>query len=499
MSTTSPSVCPPGLFAALRRRPRAAGAASAGTVSLLAAALVFAPPSAARQGGTALVREGALTQTLVERGTVSSARLLLYGSSISGVQAKIAEIVPEGRSVAPGDVLIRFDATAFEQNLARESAALGQAEAERLRAREELRIERLRADGETAQARQQIGYAESEVANQTDGKGRVAVAEAETAESDAEREVAHAQATVDDMTPMLARGFVTRAELDRAEQALRRARDVSKLATLRRDAVVGFERPAAAARSRAELDTARQALGRQGEAAQARLVEHEAAIRIAASRVDEINARMALLREQVARSVVRSDASGLVVYREIFFGNDKRKPQVGDEVWPNQPIIALPDFSHLTIETRVREIDLHHVHQGGAVSVTLPAYPGLEIAGTVALVGALAEQDPSRPGSKFFPLTVSLNVPSSDPRLRTGMTAQVEIHVATIEHAALVPVQAIFDVAGRPTVFVAGHGDAAPRGVTIAAEDDHDAAVSSGVSAGDTVLLSDPRATRGAR
>ena len=79
---------------------------------------------------------------------MSSARLLLYGSSIAGVQAKIVEIVPEGRSVAPGDVLVVFDATTFQQNLLREEAALRQAEAEHLRAREELRIERLRLEAD---------------------------------------------------------------------------------------------------------------------------------------------------------------------------------------------------------------------------------------------------------------------------------------------------------------------------------------------------------------
>jgi HlyD family secretion protein len=487
----------PSFSMILRRRPRQAGVASVGALSMLAVAVLFTPRPQTLPGATAVVRAGTLVQTLVEPGTVNSSRLLLYGSSISGTQAKIAELVPEGRTVSTGDVLIRFDATSFEQNLAREAASLRQAQAELVRAGEELRIERLRADGEAAQARQQIGYAESEVANQADGKGRVTLAEAETAEADTQREVDRAQAAFDDMTPMLAHGYITRVELDRVKQTLSRAQDQLKLATLRREALVDFERPAAASRSQAELDAARQALGRQREASQARISEHEAAVRISASHVDEINARMTLLRDQVSRSVVRSEASGLVVYRELFFGNDKRKPQVGDEVWSNQPLIALPDVTQLTIETRVREIDLHYVRQGSAAQVTLPAYPSLELTGTVALIGALAEQDPARPGAKFFPLTITLNRP--DPRLRTGMSAQVEIPVTTLAHATLVPVQAVFDVAGRTTVFLASRGAATSREVILAASSDREAAVTSGVVPGDIILLADPRAIGGQR
>jgi len=475
----------------VRRRPREVGVASVGAISIVGALVLAIPRPATPPGPTAKVRAGALVETLTEPGTVGSSRLLLYGSSIAGVQAKIVELVPESRVVASGDVLIRFDATTFEQNLAREEAALHQAEAELLGAREELRIERLRSDGEAAQARQQVGYAETEVANQTDGKGRVQLAEVEAAQADAARDVETARAAYEDMRPLLARGFITRVELDRADQTLKRAEEQLRLAQLRREAMVGFERPAATARSKAELDAAEQALARQHESAQARIAEHEAAVRISASRVDEINARAALLGDQIARCVVRSDAAGMVVYRELFFGNDRRKPQVGDEVWSNQPLIALPDADHLTVDTRIREIDLHHVKVGGRITVTLPAYPGLTLKGSIALIGALAESDPGRAGSKFFPLTVTLE--SQDPRLRTGMTAQVDIDVATLTGATLVPVQAIFDVQGRPSVFVIQSGRPAAREVVVAAENDRDAAVSHGVKAGEVVLLADPR------
>jgi multidrug resistance efflux pump len=476
----------------VRRHPREVGAVSISALFVVAAAGVFTLPwPTTHSGPTAAVRQGVIVESLTEPGTVGSSRLLLYGSTIAGVQAKIVELVPDGQVVSGGDVLVRFDATPFEQTLAREDASLREAQADLLRAREELRIEQLRSDGDLAQAREQITSAKAEVANQSDGKGRVQQAEVEAAYAEAQREVVTARTAYEDMRPLLGRGFITRSELDRAEQTWKRAEEQLRLAELRRDAMVGFERPAATARSQAALDSAEQAFTRQHESSRARLAEHEAAVRMAAGRVDEINARVALLRSQIAHTVVRSDAAGMVVYRELYFGNDRRKPQVGDEVWSSQPLMALPDTDHLTVDMRIREIDLHRVKVGAPATVRLPAYPGLELHGSIALIGALAETDASRANAKFFPLTIALD--GHDARLRTGMTAEVHIPTATAPEGPIVPLQSIFEVEGRPSVFLVEHGRSIARAVTVAAENDHDAAVSNGVRVGDVVLLADPR------
>jgi HlyD family secretion protein len=468
------------------------GAASLSGLTVIGAGVFLVDRPRPAIGPTAEVHTAAFTATLVERGAVGSARLMLYGSSIPGVQVKIAELVREGTTVANGDVLIRFDATPFQQGLAREDASLAQARADLVRAQEERHLDDLRADDDIGQAKQQVGYAQTAVDDETSGKGRVAVAEATAAEADAGRELTRARAAYADMKPMLDRGFITRAELERAEQAVTRADEQVRLAAIRREALVGFERPAAAARSQGSLESARQALTRQSEAARARRVEHDAAVRIASGRVDELTARVELLRQQIDRCLVRAGTSGMVVYRELFFGTDKRKPQIGDEVWSNQPLIALPDFDHLTVETRIRESDLHHVRIGGAAAVTVPAYPGLTLTGTVALIGALAESDTARAGTKFFPVTIAIE--TRDPRLRTGMTAEVGITVATLPAATVVPIQAIADVAGHPSVFVLQRGHPVARPIVVAASNDREAAIASGVAPGEVVALYDPRA-----
>jgi hypothetical protein len=104
-------------------------AASAGVVMMAGGALLLWPPDATREA-IAIVQRGAFAQTIVTRGTIGAARVMLYGSTIAGAQAKILEIVAEGQAVSAGDVLFRFDAAPFEELVLRETGALAQAEAE---------------------------------------------------------------------------------------------------------------------------------------------------------------------------------------------------------------------------------------------------------------------------------------------------------------------------------------------------------------------------------
>ena len=470
-------------------RRRRAATASVGVLLAGAVWVQRSPPDVSRWP-TAHVREAPFTDTIVEVGEISASRMMLYAAPLSNGASKIVEIVPEGTAVSPGDLLIRFDTTSLELALQKEEAALQQSNSELLRAREELWLERLRAAAELDSAAEDVQAAKRTLASDRDGKGRLALEEATAALAEARREETRTRTAFGDIKPMLAEGFVTRAEVERAEQAWQRAQDNLRLAGLRLESLTQFETPAAVERSKAGLRAAEQSVGRTRQTAASRLAQHEAAAAITAGAVDAIRARLASIRDQLSRSVVRANGRGLVVYRDLFFGTDRRKPQVGDEVFPNQPLIVLPDDSSLVVETRVREIDLHRIAASQRVSVVLDAYPSLRLPGAVSLVGALAQEDPNRAGTKFFPVTVHLF--AGDSRLRTGMTARIEIEAASMPRALVVPAEAVFEDEGTRYCVVLDDGRPVRRDVRVSASNDSAVAVAAGVSAGDVVLLVDP-------
>ena len=137
----------------VRDRPREAGAITVAALVVLIGVLSLVPKRQTARWPTAIAKRETFTETLVETGNVSAARLMVYSSTVPGAQAKIVELIPEGSSVKPGDVLVRFETAGFEQNLAREEAAMRQAEAEVQRSREEVRLEALRSDAAATQAR----------------------------------------------------------------------------------------------------------------------------------------------------------------------------------------------------------------------------------------------------------------------------------------------------------------------------------------------------------
>ena len=470
-----------------------AGIATVGAVAVAFAGASVIHPRSASEWPTAIARVQPFLETIVETGTIATLHMALYSSTVTAASAKIVEMVPEGQVVQSGDVLFRLDAAPFERTLLGEQAALRQAEAEWTRAVEEARLELFRIEGDFDAAAQLVANAERGLANEKSGKGQLAVIEAEAAFAESERNLTRAQSDDDDLKPLLEERFITVAEFERAERALKSAEDQKRLAAARRDSVVGFERPAATSRAEAEVNSSREHSIREVESAKARAAQRRATIGAARNRVEEIKARMAGLTDQIDRATVRAQGPGLVVYRDLFFANDRRKPQVGDDVFPNQPIIALPDSSQLIVDTHIREIDLHKVDAKQKVHVRIDAYPELQLTGTVAFIGALAQSDAALAGTKLFPVTVTLS--TADARLRTGMSARVEIEVLSLPAAVVVPAQAVFDDNGERYVVVARNGRAERRPVTLAAESESLAALADGVKVGDVVLLVDPTDT----
>jgi multidrug efflux pump subunit AcrA (membrane-fusion protein) len=167
---------------------------------------------------------------------------------------------------------------------------------------------------------------------------------------------------------------------------------------------------------------------------------------------------------------------------------------VGDEVWPNQPVIALPDSSQLVVDTKIREADLHRVSASQQVFVRVDAYPDLRLRANVALVGALASQDETRAGTKHFPVTIRLL--DGDARLRSGMTARVDIEVASIARTVIVPARAVFEKEGQPHCFVVRRGNPQAQPVAVNGDNGLEVAIRHGVKPGERVLLTDPSSER---
>jgi HlyD family secretion protein len=271
-----------------------------------------------------------------------------------------------------------------------------------------------------------------------------------------------------------------------------RAREDLSLARRRRDSLVNFGRPLELSQAKAEASLTRESARQLESSASYRMENKRSAIVAAESRIQEASSKLALAQQQLARTEVRADVPGIAVYRDVFFGSEQRKPQVGDQVWANQPLLILPDISRMVVETKVRETDIHKIERNQKVGVRVQAYPDLKLAGKVTLVGTLAQEEKERRGTKFFGVTVQLE--GTEPRLRPGMSATVEIEVEERARALYVPLEAVFEKDGRHVCYVVQRGRLREREVAVGSSNRDFAVIERGLEAGDRVALRDPSA-----
>src|SRR4029453_11930040 len=146
--------------------------------------------------------------------------------------------------------------------------------------------------------------------------------EATAAVANAERELTKAKGARDDLAPLLAEGFITKQELERAQQAVSRAEEELALARRRRDSLLQFGRPLEVSQARSDALLTRESLRQLESGSVYKMEQKQAGIASAQSPLQEAGAKLALAQQQLARTEVRADVPGIVVYRDVYFGSE---------------------------------------------------------------------------------------------------------------------------------------------------------------------------------
>ncbi|MCX7918016.1 MAG: efflux RND transporter periplasmic adaptor subunit [bacterium] len=205
------------------------------------------------------------------------------------------------------------------------------------------------------------------------------------------------------------------------------------------------------------------------------------------------------LMESLSKTTVFAPADGLVVYLKTWRSGRMQPIKEGDQVWPGNDILMIPDLREVVVMTQVDETDRQKVYIGQPVRVRLDAIPDLILYGTVTQIGNLAidrtrsqgagyvsEEESS--GFKVFEITVKLD--KSDTRLRPGMTGKVEIILDTVPQAVYVPIDAVVTEQGKQIVYVKKKdGKRERREVTLGKENDKFVMVTRGLQGGEEILL----------
>jgi HlyD family secretion protein len=263
------------------------------------------------------------------------------------------------------------------------------------------------------------------------------------------------------------------------ERALSSA--VGKLATELNKAVAA----AVASRSGPTRSGAGSTSGGSGsggsDGAAGRSAQPVSAARIAADQaaVDAARAQLAAARQNLAAATLTSPIAGTVADVTV---TDGQQAAAGST---DAAIVVIGDGQD-EVTTAVTDGQVGQVEPGDHATVT-PDGATTPIQGTVTRIGALGTTTSS--GAASYPVTISLA--GTAQRLFAGATASVAITLRTAKAAVTVPTSAVREFGGFAVVSKLVAGKATSTRVTIGARGPELTQVTSGLRAGDRVVLAD--------
>ena len=445
------------MITSVMTRPRYAILAVVGAATLVA--VVLWARAGADEGMVVAVTKGELTARLTSSGTLKPIQSITYRSPVPGRDIEIRDLAPEGSRVNAGDVLVRLDTTDLEVELAR-------VRQEHRQAQIDLQV----AEGEWDEAN-------AEVKAVTEGEGALTVEEARSTLQRAQKKTDRLRQEYDKLRPLLEKGFITREELARTEDALEEAEEELVLARRRTDVVVQLSHP------------------REQKRAALALTQKASQLSHARTRLAETDLRLNTLTTLIEKCTIRARGPGLVVYEENLSANPRRKLRVGDRVFATQGIVTIPEVNRMLVEASVSEAEVHRVRAGQSAEIRVEAFPDVTLTGKVTRVGTLAASSPSRPfDDKRFDLIIALDPTTVE--LRPEMSIRADVIVGTRSNVLMIPVTAVFNQQGTRVAYVVTATATEPRPLELGESNDRMVEIVAGLQQGDRVSLVAPDATR---
>jgi RND family efflux transporter MFP subunit len=181
------------------------------------------------------------------------------------------------------------------------------------------------------------------------------------------------------------------------------------------------------------------------------LEKSELTLTSAGATAEAIRAQEAKLREaRASESIARADLTKTII-TSPFFGTVTRVDiEVGEFVSQGEVVAEVISNSGFEIRTNVPEVDIAGLKIGDQAMVTLDAYGSGEVFS--AVVSAIDPAETVVEGISTY--TTTLVFGETDARIRSGMTANIDIVTAERTGVVIVPSRAVITRSGRTIVQI---------------------------------------------
>lgn len=193
------------------------------------------------------------------------------------------------------------------------------------------------------------------------------------------------------------------------------------------------------------------------------------------AQVQQAEASAASIRAKLSTMTLSSPIDGIV---------SVENPKVGEIATPGETAVSIISANKLEIEADVPEVDIGEVATGNPVQITFDAFPGESFEGTVFYI------DPAETvinGVVDYKIKANLN--KDDPRIKSGLTANLDIQTLTKSDVLILPQYAIIQNDQGAFVKILENGILKQTPITLGIESENgNVEILSGVREGDKVI-----------
>jgi HlyD family secretion protein len=454
-------------------------------------------PAAAERGApvpTFTVEPGPLTISVSETGTIRSREQVILKSEVEGRNA-ILYLIPEGTLVKKGDLLVELDASELQDEFIEEQIETQNAEAEMIRARENLEVVKNQAQADVSEAKLNYRFAQEDLKVYEEGEYPKQVKELEARLALAEQELQRANREVEGSRILYEEKYISETELQADELAAKKAQLDVELAKDQLELLQTHTHKRRVDELEAAVEQTEMALERAKRKASADVLQAEADLRAKQAEHTQEKNRLEDVTEQLVKTKIHAPRDGMVVYatstRASWRGNDEPL-QEGQEVREREELIYLPTADQMMATVKIQEPSLDTVEVGMPVQIKVDAIPGKRFTGRVAKIAPLPDASSVwlNPDLKVY--DTEIHIQENDAALRTGMNCTATIVAAHYDEATYVPIQAVVRRGNQPTVYVRGGVGFEPRPVELGLDNNRLVRIVEGLDDGEVVSLSPP-------
>ncbi len=156
--------------------------------------------------------------------------------------------------------------------------------------------------------------------------------------------------------------------------------------------------------------------------------------------VEQSRAQLAAAQNDLNKTVVTAPMSGTIVQLAVEEGE---VAVIGTMNNPGTVLLTIADLSVMEAELEVDETDIGTLEIGQEGTVTVDAFPGKKIKGTVTEIGNSPIQKGTGTNQEATDFKVTITLNSPEVYLRPGLTADGEIVTAVRKSCLTIPIQAL--------------------------------------------------------